>query len=150
MTRLGAAIGLALVALLMFFGFLNADVERGALSTIFAFALVVLLPAAGALLLARSHYAEKARLSARKNELRTQGTDSEILRLANERGGRLAAVEVSMALGTSPEVAKEWLDALALRGQAEVQITGDGVLVYSFHDVRYLGGKETAKDILDA
>jgi hypothetical protein len=49
-----------------------------------------------------------------------------------------------------PEEAKEWLDALALRNQAEVQITADGVLVYSFYDVRYLGGKESARDVLDA
>lgn len=150
MSRIGAAIALGVLAIIMFFGFLNSSAALSAPATIGALLLTVGLPAAGALLLARGHYAEKARLSSRKEQLRRQGTESEILRLAREHGGRLAAVEVAIELGTSPEEAKEWLDALALRNQAEVQITEDGVLVYSFYDVRYLGGKESAKDVLDA
>lgn len=149
MSRLGIAIGLALLAVFMFFGFLNSTAAFSAPATLGALAIGVGLPAAGAMMLARGHYAERARLRSRKNELRRQGTESEILRLARERGGRLAAVEVAMELGTSTELAAQWLEAMALRDQASVQITGDGVLVYSFHDVRYLGGKESAKDVLD-
>ena len=150
MSRLGAAIGLGILAVFMFFGFLNADIDRAAPASLAAFALVVLLPGAGALLLARSHYAERARLAGRKEQLRSQGTDSEILRLAHGHGGRLTSVEVAMELGTSPEVAKEWLDALVMREQAELEITGDGVLIYSFYELRYLGGESSAKDVLEA
>lgn len=150
MSRIGAAIFLGVLAVIMFFGFLNSSAAISAPATVGALLLTGGLPAAGALLLARGHYADKARLSSRKERLRRQGTEAEILRLAREHGGRLAAVEVAIELGTSPEEAKEWLDALALRNQAEVQITKDGVLVYSFYDVRYLGGKESARDVLDA
>lgn len=150
MYRIGAAIALGVLAVIMFFGFLNSSAAVSAPATLGALLLTVGLPAAGALLLARGHYAERARLRSRKELLRRRGTEAEILRLAREHGGRLAAVEVAIELGISPEEAKEWLAALALRNQADVQITPDGVLVYSFYDVRYLGGKESAKDVLDA
>ena len=149
MSRLGTAIALGLLAIFMFFGFLNSTAALADPATLGALAIAVGLPAAGALVLARGHYAERARLRSRKDELRRQGTEGEILRLARAHGGRLAAVEVAMELGTSPEIATEWLKAMALRDQASVQITGDGVLVYNFHDVRYLRGKESAKDVLD-
>ncbi len=150
MSRLATAVCLGLLAIFMLFGFLNSSAALSAPATLAALLIAVGLPGAGALLLARGHYAEHARIRSRKSKLRREGTDSEILRLARAHGGRLAAVEVAIELGTSPEVAKEWLDALALRGQAEVEITPDGVLVYSFYDIRYLGGKDTAKNVLDA
>ena len=150
MSRLGAAIGLGILSVLMFFGFLGSGSPLAAPATIGALALTVALPAAGALLLARSHFGVRARIARRKEELRREGTESEILRLAREQGGRLAAVEVAIALGTSPEAAKGRLDALVLRDQAQLEITADGVLIYSFHDVRYLGGKDSAKDVLHA
>jgi uncharacterized protein (DUF2384 family) len=150
MSRIGAAIALGVLAVIMFFGFLNSSAAISAPATLGALLLTVGLPAVGALLLVRGHYAERARLRSRKEQLRRQGAEAEILRLAREHGGRLAAVEVAIEMGTSQDEAAEWLEALALRNQAEVQITSDGVLVYQFHDVRYLGGKESARDVLDA
>ena len=70
--------------------------------------------------------------------------------LAGEKGGRLTAVEVSVALAISPEEAGEALKSLGIRGHADVQVTDDGVLVYDFYDIRHLGGKSTAKGVLDA
>jgi hypothetical protein len=150
MSRLTIAVCLGLLAVFMLLGFASSTAALSGPATLGALLITVVLPGAGALLLARSHYAEHARIQSRKAHLRQQGTDSEILRLAREHGGRLAAVEVAMELGTSPEVAKEWLDALVMREQAQLEITADGVLIYSFYDVRYLGGKGTAKDVLDA
>jgi hypothetical protein len=148
--RLTGAAGLALLAVFMLAGFLNSGLSIAAPATLAALAITVGLPAAGALLLARGHYAEKERLGGRKAGLRRSTVDAEILRLAGERGGRLTAVEVAAELAMTPEAAGEALESLGIRGQAEVEVTEDGVLVYSFYDVRHLGGKSSAKGVLDA
>jgi len=149
MNKLTGAVGLALLALLMLAGFFNADAALAAPATLAALALTVGLPAAGAALLARGHFAEKSRLTGRKAELMRNTVDAEIMRLAGERGGRLTAVEVAMALAMTPDAAAEALKQLGIRGHAEVQVTDDGVLVYDFYDIRHLGGKGSAKGVLD-
>lgn len=150
MNKLVGAAGLALLALLMLAGFLNSDAALAAPATLAALALTVGLPAAGAALLARGHLRERDRLRGRKAELRRNTVDAEILRLAAARGGRLTAVEVASELAMGPDAAKEALESLGIRGHADVGVTDDGVLVYTFHDIRYLGGKDAARDVLDA
>lgn len=148
--KLFGAAGLALLALLMLVGFFNSSLSLSSTSALAALALTVGLPAAGAVLLARGHYAERSRVAGRKAELRGRVIDAEILRLAGAHQGRLTAVEVATALSMRPEDAAEALKQLGIRGQADVQVTDDGVLVYSFYDVRHLSGKATAKGVLDA
>jgi hypothetical protein len=150
LNKLIGAVALALLALFMLAGFFNSSVALSSGAALAALALTVGLPAAGAVLLARGHFAERSRLTGRKAELRRNTVDAEILRLAGEHGGRLTAVEVAMALAMTPESAAETLKELGIRGQADVEVTDDGVLVYSFWDVRHLGGKSTAKGVLDA
>jgi hypothetical protein len=150
LNKLIGAVLLALLALLMLAGFMNSTLALSGGTVLAALALTVGLPAAGAVLLARGHYAEKSRLTGRKAELRRNTVDAEILRLAGEHRGQLTAVEVATGLSMTPESAAEALKQLGIRGQADVQVTDDGVLVYSFYDVRHLGGKSTAKGVLDA
>ena len=150
MMKLSGAAGLMMVALFMLLGFLTTDGAFSGPATVVALALTVGLPAAGAALLVRSHLNERNRLTGRKAELRQQTLEAEVLRLAKEHGGRLTAVEVATELALTPEAAKEALDALAVRSQADIAVTEEGVLVYDFYDVRHLGGKSSAKGILDA
>jgi hypothetical protein len=145
-----SAAALAAISLFMVMGFLRSGASLAAPATIAALALTVLLPAVGAGLLVNSHRSEGARLRGRKALLRRQTIEAEILRLAGERGGRLTAVEVAMQLTMTPEDARSTLDALTTRGQADLEVTDAGVLVYSFYDVRHLGGKASAKGVLDA
>lgn len=150
MKKLIGAVALGFVALFMFVGFLNSDAGLSEPATVAALALVVGLPAAGAVLLVRSHRAERDRTTGRKALLRQQTIDAEVLRIAGEHGGRLTAVEVATLLGLSPEDAKASLDGLAVRDQADIAVTDEGVLVYTFHDVRHIGGKSSARNVLDA
>lgn len=150
MSKLLAAGGLAALALFMLLGFLASDAALGAPATLAALALTVGLPAAGAGLLLRSHRAERARLGGRRAQLRQKTLDAEILRLAGEHGGRLTAVEVATHLAITPEEAGEALAGLTTRGHAEIEVTDAGLLVYNFYDVRHLGGKSSAKGVLDA
>jgi len=145
-----AAAGLAALGLFMLLGFLGSGAALAAPATLAALALTVGLPAVGAALLVRSHHAERARLVGRRAQLRSQTMDAEILRLAGERGGRLTAVEVATELAVTPEAAKDALDALCVRGHAEIEVSDAGLLVYGFYDVRHLGGKSSARGVLDA
>lgn len=150
MSRLFGAAGLAAIALFMLIGFLAGDHDSRAPATLFAVALVVVLPAVGAVLLVRSHAALGRAGSEHTTRLRNQTIESEVLKLAAAKGGRLTAVELAMHLAIAPEAAIEALDRLALRGQAEYAVTDAGVIVYTFHDIIHLGGKDSAKGVLDA
>jgi len=148
--KLIGAAGLALLALFMLAGFFNSSVSLSSPAALAALAISAGLPAAGAALLARGHFADQSRLAGRKAELRRNTIDAEILRLAGTHQGRLTAVEVATALSMRPEDAAEALGQLGIRGQADVGVTDDGVLVYTFYDIRHLAGKASAKGVLDA
>lgn len=134
----------------MLVGFLGSSASLAAPATLAALVITVGLPLAGAAVLASGHFRGRGRLTQRREELRRQTIESEILRLAARHSGRLTAVEVASEMAISPEAAKDALDALALREQAELEITESGVIVYSFHDVRHLEQKSRAKGVLDA
>jgi hypothetical protein len=141
---------LMLLSLFMLVGFLGSNAALSAPATLAALLITVALPAAGSVALASGHFRGRGRIARRRDELRRQTIESEILRLAGQRGGRLTAIEVASDMAISPEAAKEALDSLALRELAEIEITESGVLVYAFHDVRHLGEKPHARGILDA
>lgn len=149
MTKIIGAVGLALLAVFMFFGFLNTDAAVSAGARMAALAITVVLPAAGAVLLARSHFAERSRLRGRRAELRRHATESELLRLAQGRGGKLLAVEAAMALHLSEDAVRETLDAMVAGSRAELEVTDEGNLVYTFPALLQLRDKSTARGILD-
>jgi hypothetical protein len=145
---LGSA-GLILIALFMLVGFLRADLATSALATTIAFLIAVGLPAAGGVALLSSHFGSARRLGQRRELLRRHTLNSEVLRLAAQRGGKITVVEVVTELSVSPDAAKESLDELAMQELAEIQIADSGMLVYAFADVQNLAQKARAKGVLD-
>ncbi|HEX2091122.1 MAG TPA: hypothetical protein VHG28_01925 [Longimicrobiaceae bacterium] len=150
MSSLLGAVGLLLLSLFMLLGFLRSGADVGAPATLAALLVTVALPAAGGAALLVRHFGRGKRLSERRERLRLQTMESEVLRLAGRHGGRLALVEVVAEMAVTPETAKEVLDSLVSRELADLEVTESGVLVYSFHDVRHLGEKPHARGILDA
>jgi hypothetical protein len=147
---MGTIAGWLLVALaaFMFVGYLNADVSGPA--AFMALLITVLLPAAGGIMLIRRGGGVTGkRLGARREELRRETMQSELLRLAQQHQGRLTIVESVAALGITPDEAKEALDGLALRGIAEHEVTDSGVIVYVFHDVQRIDEKHRSKGLLE-
>lgn len=141
---------LLLLSLFMLAGFLQSDAARTAPATLAALLITVGVPMVGGLALAAGHFGGRGRLARRREELRQQTIESEILRLAARHDGKLTAVEVASEMALAPEAAKDALDALAVREHADLEITESGVIVYSFHDVRHLNQKSRAKGVLDA
>ena len=150
MWKLVGSVLLLLLSLFMLVGFLQSDAARTAPATLAALLITVGVPMVGGLALAFSHFGGRGRLSRRREELRQQTIESEILRLAARHDGKLTAVEVASEMALAPEAAKDALDALAVREHADLEITESGVIVYSFHDVRHLDQKSRAKGVLDA
>ena len=150
MGRVVGSIVLFVLSLSMFFGFMRSGAAIGAPTTLMALLVTVVLPAAGGVALLAGRYRTRGRLAARRDQLRQKTLESEILRLAGERDGRLTSVEVVSEMAVSPEEAKETLDSLVTREVADIQITDRGLLVYTFHDIRQLGDKARAKGVLDA
>jgi hypothetical protein len=145
--RRWGGIALLAIAAFMFLGFLNSSASLGSPTAIIALLLVVGLPAAGGVALLRGIGGAR---TARAERLRQQTIDAEILRLAAQQAGKLTAVEVATALALPPETAKASLDGLVEREVADLEITDAGVIVYAFHDVKNVGGKATARGVLDA
>lgn len=59
------------------------------------------------------------------------------------------AGEGERVIGPGAEL-KAALDGMVLRSEAELEVTDEGVLVYTFHDLKHLAGKANARSVLDA
>jgi hypothetical protein len=142
-------VALLAIAAFMLLGFARSDASLGAPSTIFAILLTVGLPAVGGFALLSGKLSIGGG-SKRVERLRQQTIDAEILRLATQQKGRLTALEVATTFALSPETAKANLDSLVSREIADLEITDDGVIVYTFHDAKNIEGKHSARGLLDA
>ena len=149
MGRFLGGIALLAVALFMVAGFLRADVNPAALRTMVALLIAAGLPAAGGSWLLARHFGVGRRIGQRREELRRDTLEAEILKMAARYDGRLTAVEVAGELAVPTTKAEELLNELMRRELAEIEITDSGLLVYAFHDVRHLSEKETARGLLE-
>ena len=147
MSRKAVAVALLSLAGLMLFGFLRSNASLAAPATIAALLITVVAPAVGGVVLLRGRDLARNR---RLDQLRQQTIDAEILKLAVKEQGRLTATDVATYLALTPEAAKTALDSLMERGLADIAISDRGVIVYTFHDAKHIGGKGDAKGVLDA
>jgi hypothetical protein len=149
MKDLAGGIALLVLALVMLLGFFRSDADAGSIATLGALFVGVGLPALGGLALLRRLLRRQRRSGDRTERLRQQTLEAEILRLAGRHEGKLTAVEVASDLGVRVEEAKRVLDELMVRGQADIEVTDSGVLVYRFHDIEHLGEKKRTRGLLD-
>lgn len=144
---------LLLVALFMAFGFFRARPDAGA-TLVVTLLIAVVLPAAGGVYLWWSASADRAAalagLRRHKALLLRQTLQAELLKLAERRGGKLTVVEAVGELAFDADTVGEALEAMAVEGLAEVEVSESGVIVYAFRDVIHLGEKAEAKGVLDA
>ena len=149
MGRLVGSVALLALALFVFVGFLRSGADPFALRTLFALFIAAGLPAAGGGLLLARHFGVGRRIEHRREELRRDTLEAEILKMAGRHGGRLTAVEVAGELAVPATTAEELLNELMAREMAEIEVTDSGLLVYTFHDVRHLSEKEAARGLLE-
>lgn len=139
--------GLLTLAALMLFGFLRSSLSLAAPATIGALLVAVVLPAASGIALIRGIGSAE---QARRDSLRQQTIEAEVMKLAIQHKGKLTTLEVATALALQQDETKLALDAMVEREIADIEITDDGVIVYTFDAARRLGAKDTSRGILDA
>jgi hypothetical protein len=144
---LGGA-GLLLVSLFMLFGFMRAG-PFPLIPGLIAFVVAVVLPAVGGVALIARERRGVGRLSSRRDALRRQTIESELLRLAGARGGRLTVVEVVAEMAVTADDAKAALDSLVMQEIADLAVTDSGTIVYTFHDIERALEKSTARHVLE-
>jgi hypothetical protein len=137
------------VALFMLLGFFNAK-PMGAGTAAATLLLVVGLPAAVGAALIRSHFQSTRGFAQRKDDLRRQTQESEILQFARDHQGKLTVVEVATHLALPAPTVEAILNGMHERGMADMEITDAGLIVYTFPDIQKLSGKATSRDILNA
>jgi hypothetical protein len=138
---------LCIVAAFMALGFAQVGVVSTA--SILAFAVGVGIPAAAGVSLLLGAKPRSGQRRSTQAQLRRQTLDAEVLRLAGQRDGKITVVEVVTEMALSSGEASEILDAFARRSVADIQVTDSGVLVYDFRELRLLGEKGSAKDVLE-
>jgi hypothetical protein len=126
----------------------RADVSFGHLSVVVAFLLTVAGPAAGGIALLRSSSA-RALSPGRRDALRRQVLESEILRIAATRGNRMTVIELVTELSLTAEEAKAVLDDMMARSLADIEITDGGGIVYTFPDLEQLGERDRTRKLLE-
>jgi hypothetical protein len=131
----------------MLLGFVNSGLGLSAASIV-ALLLGVALPAGIATRMVLRRPQAKA-LEARQHDLRMNTIESEILRIARSHHGRLTLVEIVSELAISSTEAKAAADSLVHKEIADLEITESGVLVYTFHDLRHLHEKSSARGLLE-
>ncbi len=138
------------VALFMAIGFGLSDATRSLATTIGTLLIAVAIPAGAGIALIQSHYRGQRLRTADRAELRLQTWESELVKLASERGGKLTIVEAVAATGLRAPQVEEALRSLTQQGVADIDVTDSGMLVYRFPDVQLLGEKGGSKPILES
>ena len=139
--------GLLALAGLMLYGFLRSGLSITRPATLAALLVVVALPAvAGFMILRGIGLGDRAR----RDALRQQTIEAEVMKLAIQQAGKLTALEVATALALPEDETKRAMDAMVERELADIEITDDGVIVYTFDSAKRLGNKRTSRGILDA
>lgn len=139
--KIGAGL-LLFVAAFMLLGFLRSGATLLSPTALFALLLTVGLPAVAGISLLRGVL--RGGSGSRLQALRQQTIDAEILKLAMARGGRLTEVEVVSALALPAAEAKASLEALVAREVADLDVSDEGVLLYTFHEAKYFDGPRDA------
>jgi hypothetical protein len=139
--------GLLALAALMLLGFVRSSLSLAAPATIGALLVAVVLPAVAGIALIRGIGSAE---QARRDSLRQQTIEAEVMKLAIQHKGKLTTLEVATALALQQDETKLALDAMVEREIADIEITDDGVIVYTFDAAKRLGAKETSRGILDA
>ena len=149
MGRTVGAVVLLLVSALVLLGLVRSNASFASRNTMLALALTVALPAIAGVGMLRSVNEHGRRRGSRAEERRRATIESEVLRLAMLRDGRLTVVDVASALALSADEAKSALDELVTREVAALGLTDTSVPVYHFHEARLAAEKRPVPGLLE-
>lgn len=144
MRRVGGYIAVVIGSFMGIGVLLNAAGPHSAGALLLSFVLFSAAPLVGGVWLLREPGGRRAALAAA-----SQAWDSELMRLAERRGGSLSVAEVVAHADLDVIEAEQRLDALFKRGLCELQVTERGVVVYRFPELPSVGDKRAARGVLE-
>jgi hypothetical protein len=133
----------------MALGVAASDVDLLSLEGLLGMLIAVGLPGGVGAWLLFERFRTDPSAATRRERLRAETIESEVVRLAGEKDGKLTVIEVVSALGLPPADAQVVLDSLVRRSVADIHLTDSGLIVYDFHDVRRLGEKPQSRGMLE-
>ena len=132
---LGGAL-LVLLSLFMLLGFFNSGSELSFMAKGLTFLILVVVPGVAGAAMLYTHFKARARFTRRGEQLQRQTQESEVLRLAQRKGGQLTVLEVVAELNMNPNAAKDALMSLVTQDLADYDIGDGGEFEYSFYGIR--------------
>jgi hypothetical protein len=149
MGKLVGGSALVFLALFMLLGFFNTSRPLSVPVAALTLLVAVAVPGAAGGALLWLHFRDRFGFRRRREDLREQTYQSEVLKLAERKGGKLTVVEVVSEAALDAGTAERLLQSLMQQGIADIEVTESGVLVYAFHDVQKLREKSSSRDVLD-
>jgi len=99
--------------------------------------LVGIGPVAGGGLLIRSHVKAKRNILAAREKDKYARQEKEIIRLAQQKAGRLSIPEIVAETSMSTDEADQILREMTTKGYVDMQVTESGVIVYEFYEIAH-------------
>ncbi len=119
----------------MLIGLLAGDSlqEDSLITNLVMSALFVLTPLVGGGYMIRSHVKQKQLSLKAKQAALYQRREKQVLRLAQQHGGRLSVPEIAVNTSMSTDQAEAFMEELTRKGYVDIQVTGSGAIVYEFY-----------------
>ena len=104
---------------------------------IVAFILLSAAPIIVGSVIVRSHFTGKRRLIEAEQKALYEQREREIIRLAQQKRGRLSIPEIAVATSMNTEEADKMMREMAAKGYVDMQVTDSGVIVYEFYEIAH-------------
>lgn len=127
---------LVFIGLFMTLGLLSGGgLHNGFAANLMMILMFILAPLGIGGWLIRGHFADKKTVSAEKEQVMYVQREKQILRLAQEKGGRLTIPEIAANTSMTTVDADAVMREMTAKGYVDMQVTDSGVIVYEFYDI---------------
>jgi hypothetical protein len=126
------------VGLFLSLGFFLNAMEKGVdAGDIAAVVLLGIAPVIGGGMLIRSHFKEKQKAVLEKQAAIQTQQEKEIIRLAQQKGGRLSIPEIVAGTSLNTIEADQLMREMTTKGYVDMQVTDAGVIIYEFYEIAH-------------
>jgi hypothetical protein len=128
---------LIFIGLFMLLGVFSGDtLGKGSLASnaVLIFLFIVAPIGVGGLFI-RSHFTGKRKALFNQEKAIQEQREKQIIRLAQQKGGRLTIPEIAVDTSMTTTEAEEFMREMTAKGYVDMQVTDAGVIVYEFYEI---------------
>ena len=116
---------------------INVTQEGITAGGIAAILILGVAPIAGGGMLIRSHFKRKQKTLLDQKQALQAKQETEIFRLAQQKGGRLSIPDIVAGTSLSTIEADQIMRTMAEKGYASIQVTDSGIIIYEFYEIAH-------------